>query len=333
MKIEGKLYIGDNIEISVQNKIIDNIKVYIPSYWKTNDILKIYDTITGYMSTDKHIEDLTEQDLFPLCSCGLLSKLEEYYPYVKNINKTELDNVRIYATNTNLYCEDNTITIEVNYIDSYNPFKIPKLSKRYKDMTIDRDEIFNIALRECIKNSTYGAQIDEYCKRDEEIVDEAFSRMYAKRYLKELEKKYKKYVTARPSTENDSKEKATVKVDNTIDDYTWCFRRIRIHASYGTIDEIKLRIPVVAHSGILNNIDTLRIYDIVTGHATFSQFIDEEKLIKIDKEKYIKKIQSYNLLDALKNIILVLKKCTEINYMMISFILRMLMYAVQMILL
>lgn len=64
MKIEGKLYIGDNIEISVQNKIIDNIKVYIPSYWKTNDILKIYDTITGYMSTDKHIEDLTEQDLF-----------------------------------------------------------------------------------------------------------------------------------------------------------------------------------------------------------------------------------------------------------------------------
>lgn len=195
MKIEGKLYFANDIEISVTKGIIDNIKVYIPSYLKINNILKIYATITGYMHnvTDKDIEDMTEQDLLPLCSCGLLSKLEEYYPYVKNINKTELDNVRIYATNTDLYCEDNTIIITVNYIDSYNPFKIPKLSKRYSSMTSDCVKIYNIALREHIKNSTYGAQIDAYCKSDEETINETF-----KKYIEPIAKTelYKKYINA-----------------------------------------------------------------------------------------------------------------------------------------
>ena len=158
MKIEGTIYFGSNIEISVTKGVIDNIKLYIPTYSKIKDIFEIYDTITGYMSndTDKDIEKITDDDLVPLYTYPMLTELEKYYPYIKNINKTELKWRRIYVINTDLYCENDTITITVNYTDQYN--KAPNASVVYRCMCSDRTKIYNIALREHIKNSTYGVQ-------------------------------------------------------------------------------------------------------------------------------------------------------------------------------
>lgn len=175
MKIEGTIYFGSNTEISVLKGVIYKIKLYIPSYWKTEDILKIYDAITGYMpnDTDKDIEKMTDDDLVPLYTYPILDALEEYYPCIKNIDRTKWNWRRIWAMNMDLHCENDTITITVNYTDQYN--KVPKASVRYY-----------ITLREHIKNSTYGAQIDEYCKSDAETVNEALSKMYAERYLNEI---------------------------------------------------------------------------------------------------------------------------------------------------
>ena len=175
MKIEGTIYFGSNIEISVQAGIIDNIKLYIPSYTKTKDILEIYDTITGYMisDTDKDIKNITDGDLVPLYSYIILNKLEEYYPCIKNINKTELSWRRIYAMNTNLYCENDTITITVNYTDQFN--KVPKASIRYGGMVFDRVKIYNIAFKNGIpddSNAEINKKVEEYCKNDIETTEE-----------------------------------------------------------------------------------------------------------------------------------------------------------------
>jgi hypothetical protein len=218
---------------------------------------------------------------------NLLDELKKYYPSLKEIHRTEIYNTSIYPKDIEVCCKDKTIAITVKYGYTSSSFNIPNLSEIYSAMKSERDKLYKYLY---FTNGEISFSFN-CCKSDVEALYD----MYYKDY-----EKYKKYVTTRPSTEHDSKEKATVKVNNTKDDYTWWWRDIKIHASYGTIDEIKLRIPVVAHSGILKNIDALQIYDIVAGYANFPQFIDEEKLIKIDKEKYIKKIQSYNLLDALK---------------------------------
>lgn len=189
-KGDNNMKIERTIDIGIKAHFINNIKVYIPSYWKLTDILTIYNTITGYMGNDtcKDTEEITEDDLVPLYSYMILDRLEKYFPHIKDTKKSVERGIRIWAMNMDLKCENDTITITVNYTDQYS--KVPKASVRYDSMTFDRNEIFNIALRERIKNSTYGAQIDEYCKRDDEAVNEAFSKMYAERYLKELAEKY-----------------------------------------------------------------------------------------------------------------------------------------------
>lgn len=279
---KDRFYSWRDINIHVSDGVIDYMKLYIPSDLDQIDIYNIYDIITGYVPDNTQISEErmvivdNKNAIKKMYFYDLLDELKKYYPSIKGIHRTEIYNTPIYPKDIEVCCKDKIIAITVKYGYTSSSFSIPNLSEIYSEMTSEHYKLYKYLY---FINGEISFTFD---------------------MSPELKEKYKKYVTARPSTENDSKEKATVKVDNTIDDYTWCFRRIRIHASYGTIDEIKLHIPVVAHSGILNNTDVLRIYDIVTGHATFSQFIDEEKLIKIDKEKYIKKIQSYNLLDALK---------------------------------
>ena len=186
------LYFGNNIEIGITAKVIDHIKLYISSNTEFKNILDIYDAITGYMSNDtlKEIEEITDDDLVPLYSYMIFNKLKDYYPCLglSNINANEFSWRRIYATNIDIYCESNTIFITVKYTDSFN--KAPKASVAYKAMVSDRVKISTIVLensiRKGIKNSTYGAQIDEYCKNDEKAVNEAFCKMHAEKYLTEI---------------------------------------------------------------------------------------------------------------------------------------------------
>ena len=381
MKYPETAYISNDIEINIKKRVINDITVYIPLYVKAADAVKIYDAITGYGSLRPY---------------EMLDELKKYYPYLKNIDRGEIDNDYIFTEDIGVFYEDTHIRIVVEYnkyfksvtchiddkrVDLINISNLKKggniakdrfyswrdinihvsdgvidYMKLYTPLDLDQMDIYNIYdiitgyvpsneliseermiiidNKNAIKKMYFYNLLDELKKYYPSLKEIHRTEIYnTPIYPKDIEVCYKdnafaitvkygytttsfnipnlseiysamkserKYVATRPSTEHDSKEKATVKVDNTKDDYTWWFRRIMIHASYGTIDKIKLRIPVVAHSGILNNTDVLRIYDIVAGYANFPQFIDEEKLIKIDEKKYIKKIQSYDLLDALK---------------------------------
>ncbi|WP_278985334.1 nucleotide modification associated domain-containing protein [Segatella bryantii] len=244
MKYNETAYISNDVEINIKKRVIDNVTVYIPLDSKTADVLKIYDILTGFLpnTSDKDIEDIEESDLYPLGALPILSRLEEFFPCVHNISKNELNWTCIYAVNTDVHCEDDNIVITVDYIDAHNLFKVPKAPERYKFMNSDRAKIYNIALREHIKNSTYGAQIDEYCKRDEETVNNAFCKMYAERYLKELEKKYEKET-------NNMKTESAMYFGNDIE----------IGVTNRIINSIKLYIPTDSKTE-----DILKVYDTIT---------------------------------------------------------------------
>lgn len=110
------LYEGNDIEISVKDKIINNIKVYIPSYWEPIDIFAIYDTITGHVPNYNIFPCMVlpvSEDLYPY---KILSKLEMLLPYLKNINRNELDNSQIYLTNIDIRYDNKKIEIKVDYV-------------------------------------------------------------------------------------------------------------------------------------------------------------------------------------------------------------------------
>lgn len=284
---EDRFYSWRDINIHVTDGVIDYMKLYIPSDLDQISIYDIYDIITGYIPDNKLISE--EFDIIvdekkaikKMYFYNLLDELKKYYPSIKGIHRTEIYNTPIYPKDIEVCCKDKTIAITVKYGYTSSSFSIPNLSEIYSAMVSEHYKLYKYLY---FINSEISFAFD---------------------MSPESMKMCKKYVVTRPSTENDSKDKAIVtnvrkKVNNAPDDYTRQGRDIIIHASYGTIDEIKLSIPVVAHSGISNNTNAFQIYNIMTGTALFTQFIAEEKLIKIDEEKYIKKIQSYNLLDELK---------------------------------
>lgn len=294
---KDRFYSWHNINIHVSDGVIDYMKLYIPSDLDQISIYDIYDIITGYIpdseliSEERSIIVDTKKVIKKMYFYDLLDELKKYYPSLKEIHRTEIYNTPIYPKDINVCGKDKTIAITVKYGYTTTSFSIPNLSKIYSSIYSERYKIHMYLLSTTVKVSFTFKMSPEW------------EEMY--KTYEEWGEKYSKYVETRPSTENDSKEKATIKVTkeatvNAPNDYTRQGRDIKIHASYGIIDEIKLRISSVAHSGICNNVDTLRIYDIMTGYSTFTQFVPEEKLIKIDKDKYIKKIQSYDLLDVLK---------------------------------
>ena len=133
---------------------------------------------------------------------NLLDELKKYYPSLKEIHRTEIYNTPIYPKDIEVCCKDKTIAITVKYGYTSTSFNIPNLSEIYSAIVSERYEIYRYLLLTTGKVSFAF----DYCKSD------AFDAIYGiSESLKELEKKYKKYVVTRPSTENDSKEKATVK--------------------------------------------------------------------------------------------------------------------------
>lgn len=299
---EDRYYTWRDINIHIRDGIIDYMKLYIPSDLDQMDIYNIYDIVTGYIPDNKLISE--EFDIIvdekkaikKMYFYHLLDKLKKYYPCLKEVHRTEIYNTPIYPKDIDVCGKDKIIAITVKYNYTTTSFDIPNLSKIYSSIYSERYKIYMYLLL------TTGEVSFAFNRYKSDALDAIYG---ISESLEELKKKYGKYVVTRPSTENDSKDKAIVtnvrkKENNASDDYTRQGRDIKIHASYGIIDEIKLRISLVTHSGILSNAHALRIYDIMTGHTVFSQFIAEEKLIKIDEDKYIKKIQSYDLLDKLK---------------------------------
>lgn len=282
--VKDRFYSWRNINIHVSDGVIDYMKLYIPSDLDQMSIYDIYDIITGYIPDSKLISE--EFDIIvdkkkaikKIYFYNLLDALKKYYPSLKEIHRSEIYNTPIYTKDIDVCCNSLIFAITVKYGYATTSFSIPNLSKIYSSIYSERYKIYRYLLLTTGKVSFAF----DYSKRDWESTCKLYgiSKDIAEEVLP-------------PKNNNEA-------MVNTPDDYTRQGRDIKIHVSYGTIDEIKLRIPLVAHSGILNNVDTLRIYDIMTGFTPFAQFVPEEKLIKIDKDKYIKKIQSYNLLDELK---------------------------------
>lgn len=299
---EDRYYTWRDINIHIRDGVIDYMKLYISSDLDQMDIYNIYDIITGYIRDDKLISE--EFDIIvdkkkaikKMYFYNLLDELKKYYPSLREAHRTDIYNTPIYPKDIDVCCSNKTIAVTVKYNYTTTSFDIPNLSGIYSKIVSERYIIYSHLLL------TTGKVSFAFNRCENDDLDAIYG---ISESLEELKKKYGKYVVTRPSTENDSKDKAIVtnvrkKENKAPDDYTRQGRDIRIHATNGTIDEIRLRIPLVDHSGILNNGNALQIYNIMTGTSLFTQFVPEEKLIKIDEETYIKKIQSYKLLDELK---------------------------------
>lgn len=100
MKYSETAYISNDIEINIKKRVINNITVYIPLYVKASDATKIYDEITGY------------GELRPY---EMLDALKEYYPYIKNIDRGEIDNDYIFVEDIGVFYEDTHVRIVVEY--------------------------------------------------------------------------------------------------------------------------------------------------------------------------------------------------------------------------
>lgn len=84
---DDALYIGDNIEISVKDKTISNIVVFIPSDLNIPHVFMIYKIITGSMPGEYAVSDIYAFEMF--------TKLETCYPCVKDIRRDVSNNPKI----------------------------------------------------------------------------------------------------------------------------------------------------------------------------------------------------------------------------------------------
>ena len=101
------LYAGDNIEISVKDKIINNIVAFIPSDLNIPHVFMIYKMLTGTMPSEYAI-----MDLYPY---EILTKLEACYPCVEKIKRDDLYNPKICPSGIGVGCDKNGIKITVVY--------------------------------------------------------------------------------------------------------------------------------------------------------------------------------------------------------------------------
>lgn len=101
------LYIGDNIEISVKDKIINNIVAFIPSDLNIPHVFMIYKILTGTLPSEYVVRDLYPYEI--------LTKLEACYPCVKNIRRGDLYNSKICPSGIGVGCDKNGIKITVVY--------------------------------------------------------------------------------------------------------------------------------------------------------------------------------------------------------------------------
>ena len=211
MKYPETAYISNDIEINIKKRVINNITIYIPLYVKASDAVKIYDEITGY------------GELRPY---EMLDALKEYYPYIKNIDRGEIDNDYIFIEDIGVFYEDTHARVVVEY-NKYSK----SVACHIADKRIDLIHIFS--------NISKG--------------------------------------------------------DNIAKDRFYSWRDINIHVSDGVIDYMKLYIP-----SDLDQISIYDIYDIITGYIPDNKLISEEFDIIVDTKKAIKKMYFYDLLDKLK---------------------------------
>ncbi len=157
----GTLYSGNDINISVKDKIIEHIKVYIPLNWKPIDIFAIYDTITGYMPNFGIFPCAVlpvSKDLYPY---EILTKLEILLPYLRYINRNELDNQQIYLAKIDVHYDNNTVEIEVDYAKC-RPCNLCALDL---DVRTKRAKLFD--------HLYINETVTEYCKNDIKVTKEA----------------------------------------------------------------------------------------------------------------------------------------------------------------
>ena len=100
MKYPETAYISNDIEIHLNKRVINDITIYIPLYVKASDAVKIYDAIIGYGSLRPY---------------EMLDELKKYYPYLKNIDRGEIDNDYIFTEDIGVFYEDTRIRITVEY--------------------------------------------------------------------------------------------------------------------------------------------------------------------------------------------------------------------------
>jgi hypothetical protein len=143
------LYIGDNIEISVKDKTISNIVIFIPSDLNIPHVFMIYKIITGCMPGEYATSDLYAFEMF--------TKLEAYYPCVKDIRRDVSNNPKICPSSITADGNEYGIKITVAYIE------------------YDKRDIYNTAQVYSIGD-----------KRIREAVYKVYGRNWAKALTKEL---------------------------------------------------------------------------------------------------------------------------------------------------
>jgi hypothetical protein len=202
--VKDRFYSWRNINIHISDGVIDWMKLYIPSDLDQMSIYDIYDTVTGYIPDSELISEErsvivdTKKAIKKMYFYNLLDELKKYYPSLKEIHRTEIYNTPIYPKDIDVCGKDKIIAITVKYGYTSPSFSIPNLSKIYSSIYSERYKIYMYLL------STTG-QVSFAFKMSPE-----FEEMY--KTYEEWGETYKKYVETRPSTENDSKEKATIKV-------------------------------------------------------------------------------------------------------------------------
>lgn len=192
---KDRFYSWRDINIHVSDGVIDYMKLYIPSDLDQISIYDIYDIITGYIPDNELISEErsiivdTKKAIKKMYFYNLLDELKKYYPSLKEIHRPEIYNKPIYPKDIDVCGKDKIIAITVKYGYTTTSFNIPNLSKIYSSIYSERYKIYMYLL------STTGK------------VSFTFN------MSPELEEMYKTYVdTDDLSTENDSKEKATIKL-------------------------------------------------------------------------------------------------------------------------
>lgn len=123
MKYPETAYISNDIEIRLKKRVINDITVYIPLYVKASDAVKIYDAIIGYGSLRPY---------------EMLDELKKYYPYIKNIDRGEIDNDYIFIKDIGVFYEDAHVRIVVEYS------KYSKTEYHIDDKRVDLINIMNL---------------------------------------------------------------------------------------------------------------------------------------------------------------------------------------------
>lgn len=158
----GTLYSGNDINISVKDKIINNIKVYLPvNRWEPMDIFAIYDTITGHVPDYSVFPCMVlpvSEDLYPY---KILSKLEILLPYIKTINRSELDNTQIYLTNIDMHYDNNKIKIEASYAKCRSCFP----HALDLDVHSERAKLFKELCGDLFTDNTKDEELNEEAKK------------------------------------------------------------------------------------------------------------------------------------------------------------------------